>query len=332
MSCVTGHTSTYDTDVSEHGERRMSRSRIRLAVTLGDPRGIGPEVTAAALAAAGTDHTELVTVGPTGTAVEPDVVIGHWSGTGTAEAGRLAGAAIERAVSLALEGGVSGVVTAPIDKAALAAGGYRFPGHTEMLQSLTGAREVAMLMAAEHTALGGPLRVVLATTHIALEDVALMVTADKLMRQARLTARALRELWKIEHPRLALCALNPHASDGGLFGDQEARVMAPAVATLRSEGVQVEGPLPADTVFVRAIRGEFDAVIAPYHDVGMAAFKTASFGSGVNVTLGLPFVRTSPDHGTALDIAGRGIADSSSMIEAVRVAARLAHAGSTVSA
>lgn len=310
----------------------MSRSRIRLAVTLGDPRGIGPEVTAAALAAVDTDLTDLITVGATGTTVEPAVVIGHWSGDGMAEAGRLSGAAIERAVSMALDGAVSGVVTAPIDKAALAAGGYRFPGHTEMLQSLTGAREVAMMMAAERTALGGPLRVVLATTHVALEDVALMVTADKLMRQARLTARALRELWQIERPRLALCALNPHASDGGLFGDQEARVMAPAVSALRDEGIQVEGPLPADTVFVRALRGAFDAVIAPYHDVGMAAFKTASFGSGVNVTLGLPFVRTSPDHGTALDIAGRGIADASSMIEAVRVASRLAHAGSTVSA
>lgn len=297
---------------------------IRLAVTLGDPRGIGPEVTAAALAAARHD---LVTVGPTGTVVEPDVPIGEWRGDGVAEAGRLAGAAIERATAMALAGEVAGVVTAPIDKSALAAAGYRFPGHTEMLQSLTGAGEVAMLMAAEQTALGGALRVVLATTHLPLADVPAAVTAEKLTRQCRLTARGLRDWWGLASPRLALCALNPHASDGGLFGDQEARIMEPTVEALRDEGLDVTGPVPADTVFVRAIRGEFDAVIAPYHDVGMAAFKTASFGSGVNVTLGLPFVRTSPDHGTALDIAGQGLADAASMLQAVELAARLILAG-----
>ena len=299
----------------------MNRAPIRLAVTLGDPRGIGPEVAAAALAACG--H-ELVVIGPRGTGVEPDVAVGHWSGAGLEEAGRLAGASIERAAAMALDGEVAGVVTAPIDKRALAAAGYRFPGHTEMLQALAGAPDVAMLMAAERTALGGPLRVVLATTHIPLADVPGAVTGERLARQARLADRGLREWWGIAAPRLALCALNPHASDGGLFGDQEERVMEPTVAALRDEGLDIVGPVPADTVFVRAVRGEFDAVIAPYHDVGMAAFKTASFGSGVNVTLGLPFVRTSPDHGTALDIAGRGIADAASMIEAVAVAARLA--------
>ncbi len=304
----------------------MTKPPIRLAVTLGDPRGIGPEVVAAILrgSAVSDPGVELITVGPSGTEVSPDVVVGQWSGSGVAEAGRLAGAAIERATSMALEGTVAGVVTAPIDKGALAAAGYDFPGHTEMLQSLTGSREVVMLMAAERTALGGPLRVVLATTHIALEAVPAAVTTARLTSQARITARALRDWWGIERPRLALCALNPHASDGGLFGDQEARVMTPAVDALRAEGLDVRGPLPADTLFIRAVRGEFDAVIAPYHDVGMVAFKTASFGSGVNVTLGLPFVRTSPDHGTALDIAGQGIADTASMKEAVSLAARLA--------
>lgn len=302
----------------------MSRAPLRLAVTLGDPRGIGPEVAAAALADGGA--AELVTVGPTGVAVEPDVAVGPWDpDTGTpADAGRLAGAAIERATDMALAGEVAGIVTAPIDKAALAAAGYRFPGHTEMLQSLTGAPEVVMLMAAERTRLGGALRVVLATTHIALEDVPAAVTRERLVSQAALTADGLARWWGLAEPRLALCALNPHASDGGLFGDQEATVLAPAVAELRRRGIQAAGPLPADTVFVRALRGDFDAVIAPYHDVGMAAFKTASFGGGVNVTLGLPFVRTSPDHGTALDIAGRGVADPSSMLEAVRLATRLA--------
>jgi 4-hydroxythreonine-4-phosphate dehydrogenase len=267
---------------------------------------------------------DLVTVGPEGTGLEPDFPVGEWDGGTPAAAGRLAGAAIERATELALAGKVDGIVTAPIDKNALARAGYPFPGHTEMLRSLTGVPEVAMLMAAERTAPGGALRVVLATTHIALEDVAEAVTRSVLVSQARLADRGLRMWWGLERPRLALCALNPHASDGGLFGHQESTVMAPAVADLLDAGIDITGPVPADTVFVRAIRGEFDAVLAPYHDVGMAAFKTASFGSGVNVTLGLPFIRTSPDHGTALDIAGRGRADAASMIEAVRMAARLA--------
>jgi 4-hydroxythreonine-4-phosphate dehydrogenase len=299
----------------------MTSAPLRLAVTLGDPRGIGPEVTAAALEAS---EIGLVTVGPTGVGIEPDVAIGHWAGGDLAAAGALAGKAIERATELALGGQVAGIVTAPIDKAALAAAGYGFPGHTEMLQALAKAPIVAMLMAAERTPLGGPLRVILATTHIALRKVPDAVTQEKLAGQARLAAKALRAGWAIPEPRLALCALNPHASDAGLFGDEEARVLAPTLTQLQEEGVDITGPVPADTVFIRAIRGEFDAVIAPYHDVGMAAFKTASFGSGVNVTLGLPFVRTSPDHGTAMDIAGRGMADASSMIEAVALAQRLA--------
>ncbi|MBW3553151.1 MAG: 4-hydroxythreonine-4-phosphate dehydrogenase PdxA [Gemmatimonadetes bacterium] len=301
----------------------MDRAPIRLALTLGDPRGIGPEVAAAALAASGSE-AELTVVGPEGTAAAPDVVTGRWEGRDVARAGALAGGAIEEATRMALRGAVDGIVTAPIDKAALAAAGYDYPGHTEMLQHLAGAPDVVMLMTAERTRLGGALRVVLATTHLPLRSVAAAVTTERLVRQARLTAAGLRERWGMASPRLALCALNPHASDGGLFGDEEALVMEPAVAALRAEGLDITGPVPADTVFVRAIRGEFDVVIAPYHDVGMAAFKTASFGSGVNVTLGLPFVRTSPDHGTALDIAGRGVADASSMIEAVRLAIRLA--------
>ena len=151
------------------------------------------------------------------------------------------------------------------------------------------------------------------------------------MEQATLTSDSLRTGWGIARPRIALCAVNPHASDGGLFGDEEARIVAPALRLLAEAGVDAAGPIPADTVFTRAVRGEFDAVIAPYHDVGMAAFKTAAFGSGVNVTLGLPFPRTSPDHGTALDIAGRGIADPASLGAALRMARTLA-AGGGVSA
>jgi 4-hydroxythreonine-4-phosphate dehydrogenase len=288
--------------------------RPRLAVTLGDPRGIGPEIVAAVAAdAAVRAAADLVLVGPDGVGLEVQESVGSWAPRQSARnAGRLAGKAIERAVELARAGAVQGIVTAPIDKAALLAGGYDYPGHTEMLSALTG-RQVAMMLASER------LRVVLATTHIALRDVPAAVTGQAIAQAAQVTRAGLRDWFGIAEPRLALCALNPHAGDGGRFGDEEARVLAPAA---RAAGLA--GPFPADTVFVRAMRGEFDAVIAPYHDVGMTAIKVASFGSAVNVTLGLPFPRTSPDHGTALDIAGQGKADSSSMKAAVLLCARIA--------
>jgi 4-hydroxythreonine-4-phosphate dehydrogenase len=267
-------------------------------------------------------------IGPAGTGAENVAdefhQTGEWSGGGESAAGELAARAIEAAARLAMDGSVDGIVTAPIDKAALHAAGYGYPGHTEMLAAIVGDPEVVMMMTAENTTYGSPLRVVLATTHLALRDVPRQLTADLLVRQALVTAHALRNDWGLEDPRVALCAFNPHASDGGLFGDEEQRLYAPALAELRRQAVDALGPFPADTVFVRALRGEFDVVIAPYHDVGMAAFKTATFGQGVNVTLGLPFVRTSPDHGTAPDIAGAGIADSASMQEAIELAARLA--------
>jgi 4-hydroxythreonine-4-phosphate dehydrogenase len=304
---------------------------MRLAVTLGDPRGIGPEVAAKAarLLDARPDRPTLLFIGPRGTGAESSadefLPIGEWDPAGgEAAAGRLAGAAIEEAARLALAGTVAGVVTAPVDKHALHAAGYPYPGHTEMLAALAGDRPVAMLMVAEETALGGPLRVVLATTHLPLAGVPAALSKALFLEQARLTAAGIRRGWGIERPRLALCAVNPHASDGGLFGDEEARLLTPAREQLQGEGIDIAGPIPADTVFVRALRGEFDAVIAPYHDVGMAAFKTAAFGRGVNMTLGLPFVRTSPDHGTALDIAGQGVANPDSMLEALGLAARLA--------
>jgi 4-hydroxythreonine-4-phosphate dehydrogenase len=286
----------------------------RLAVTLGDPRGIGPEVVCAALADARVRAAiEPVIVGPRGAGVAVDDSVGEWrAGGSAATAGELSGRAIERAVALARSGAVAGLVTGPIDKAALLAGGYDFPGHTEMLAALTGAR-VAMLLASDR------LRVVLVTTHIALRAVPDALTAQAIVETAAITRDGLRAWFGIEEPRLALCALNPHGGDAGRFGDEEARVLAPAA---RAAGIG--GPFPADTVFVRAMRGEFDAVLAPYHDVGMTAIKVASFGDAVNVTLGLPFPRTSPDHGTALDIAGTGRADPSSMIAALLLCARIA--------
>ncbi|MDQ4080589.1 MAG: 4-hydroxythreonine-4-phosphate dehydrogenase PdxA [Gemmatimonadota bacterium] len=289
----------------------------RLAITLGDPRGIGPEVVAKALAdRTVSDACEPVIVGPSG--VDVDESVGTWTGDGDeATAGRLAGLAIERAVELAQHGDVAGIVTAPIDKHALLRGGYSDRGHTEMLARLTGTH-VAMMLASDR------LRVVLATTHVPLRDVPALLSHDAIVDAARLTATALRDWFDVAEPRIALCALNPHAGDGGRFGDEDERLLAPAA---REAGIT--GPLPADTVFVRALRGEFDAVIAPYHDVGMTAIKVASFGEAVNVTLGLPFPRTSPDHGTALEIAGKGVASPASMIAAVRLCARIAVRTST---
>ena len=285
-----------------------------LAITLGDPRGIGAEIVRKALAdprVAGA--CRWVVVGPSGLEQPVDVAVGEWHPRQSeANAGRLAGKAIARAVELCQRGEAQGIVTAPIDKHALLAGGYDYPGHTEMLSALT-QRDVAMMLASDK------LRVVLATTHIALRDVPARLTADVIASTARVTRDGLRTAFGIAEPRIALCGVNPHLGDGGRFGREDDDLLAPAA---RANGLL--GPFPADTVFVRAMRGEFDAVIAPYHDVGMTAIKVASFGSAVNITLGLPFVRTSPDHGTALDIAGRGVADPSSMIAALQLAARIA--------
>jgi 4-hydroxythreonine-4-phosphate dehydrogenase len=274
---------------------------LKLAITVGDPRGIGPEVVAAALADPRVQSAaDYVVIGSTDRALD------------ARQAGRRAGDAVTQAVKLALDGEVDGIVTAPLDKAALLAGGYDYPGHTEMLADLTHSR-VAMMLASDR------LRVVLATTHIPLRDVPDAVTGSGIVGTAQITRTGLRDWFGIVDPRLALCALNPHAGDGGRFGDEDDRILTPA-----AREANIAGPFPADTVFVRAMRGEFDAVIAPYHDVGMTAIKVASFGEAVNITLGLPFPRTSPDHGTALDIAGQGIADPSSMIAAILMCAAIA--------
>jgi 4-hydroxythreonine-4-phosphate dehydrogenase len=293
----------------------VTRRRPRLAVTLGDPRGIGPELVQAML-----DDDEigslcdLLVVGPRGTEVDVQETVGTWApGGGAAPAGKLAGDAVVRAVELAQSGAVRGIVTAPLDKHALLLGGYEAPGHTELLADLTGCK-TAMMLASD------ALRVVLATTHLPLRDVPAALTADALRDAILLTREGLRHWYDIAEPRIALCALNPHGGDGGRFGSEDTELLAPIAAECGALG-----PFPADTVFVRAIRGEFDAVIAPYHDVGMTAIKVASFGRGVNVTLGLPFPRTSPDHGTAIDIAGQGTADSASFRHAVLLCAGFAN-------
>ncbi len=295
----------------------------RLAVTLGDPRGIGPEIVRAALAA--PLDAEVTAVGPEDLIADLPVArrvgIGRWEGgvgerpedrARTMKAGKLAGHAIEAAAKLAREGQVDALVTAPIEKRACHLAGFHYPGHTEWLGALAGGAETVMMLASER------LRVVLVTTHVPLRDVPILLTTDKIVRTGRIAAKALRDRFGIAEPRLALCALNPHAGEGGLFGDEEERVLRPAAQQLGAAG-----PLPADTVFVRAMQGEFDVVLAPYHDVGMTAIKVASFGDAVNITLGLPFVRTSPDHGTAFDIAGTGRASAISMRRALELAVSL---------
>jgi 4-hydroxythreonine-4-phosphate dehydrogenase len=295
--------------------------RPRLAVTLGDVRGIGPEIVRAAAADPRVRAAAVLRlVGPALPDLPVDDDVGAWPLAGDrseALAGRLAGAAVDRAIALARHGDVDGIVTAPLDKHALLAGGFDFPGHTELLAARTGC-EVAMMLAATRPTgdMPNPLRVVLATTHVPLRDVPRLLTRDAIVTAAEVTRRGLRDWFAIASPRIALCALNPHAGDGGRFGSEDDELLAPAA---REAGL--DGPFPADTVFVRAMRGAYDAVVAPYHDVGMTAIKVAAFGSAVNVTLGLPFPRTSPDHGTALDIAGRGIADPSSMVEAILLCA-----------
>ena len=302
-------------------------------MTLGDPRGIGPEIVGQALSEPLEADITIIGAEDQIAAIpgQHKVSVGSWGlGTGESEqnrnrtlrAGRIAGHSVEAAVRMALSGEADAIVTAPAHKHALHLAGFPYPGHTEWLAHLAGDVDVAMMLTAESTT-GDPddhpLRVVLVTTHVPFRDVPALLTVDRVLRTGKTADRALREWWGIPRPRLAVCAVNPHAGESGLFGDEEERVLRPAAAELGAAG-----PLPADTVFVRAMRGEFDAVLAPYHDVGMTAIKVAAFGRAVNVTLGLPFPRTSPDHGTALDIAGTGKADSTSTRAAIELAVQLA--------
>ncbi len=296
----------------------MKGGVVRLGITLGDPRGIGPEIVSKALEDERVRELRVRwhIIGADGTALGVSQSVGHWESCGREQedfrlAGKLAGLAVEVAARMALAGELEGIVTAPLDKGALRAGGFDYPGHTEMLGKLAGVH-TTMMLASDR------LRVVLATTHMALREVPARLNAQVLREAIKDTLAGLRVEFGIASPRVALCALNPHAGDHGSFGDEDDVLLAPVA---REMGIS--GPYPADTVFVRAMHGEFDAVVAPYHDVGMTAIKVASFGHAVNVTLGLPFVRTSPDHGTALDIAGRGLASAESMVQAMLLAERL---------
>jgi len=285
----------------------------RIAITAGDPAGIGPEIASrAAEDARVLDACEPIVYGPPPGATFPPGVL-------SAAAGRAAYDTIVRAVDDARSGEVAAIATAPINKEAFRLAGLPWSGHTDLLAHLTGARDVAMLFHSDE------LRVVLATVHVALADVPRTLTSSLMERTIALTARELPRFDKVA-PRIAVAGLNPHAGEHGLFGDEETDVIAPAIAACRRRGIDVSGPFPADTVFVRARRGEFDVVIACYHDQGLIPVKLVAFGKAVNVTIGLPIVRTSVDHGTAFDIAGKGVADPESMVAAVLLAARLARA------
>jgi 4-hydroxythreonine-4-phosphate dehydrogenase len=321
------------------GEILTTSNRPRLGITLGDPRGVGPELTAAALQDPQLrDVAEFVVIGheswPTTAGIRLEAV-GEWPAAGAnmatgslvtkadAAAGRIAGAAIERGIELALAGRIDGLVTGPISKQAINAAGYSFPGHTEFLRDRTGVPEVTMMMTAEQTPLHGPLRLALLTAHIPLREVPTRLDRRLVVTRTRIALQALRDWWGFERPRICIAGINPHASEGGLFGDEEARTLEPAVAELTDDGgAEILGIVPADTAFLRCIEGEVDLIVVPYHDVGLAVLKTLARDSGVNITAGLPFPRTSPDHGTAFDIAGKGIADPGATRAAIELCAR----------
>jgi 4-hydroxythreonine-4-phosphate dehydrogenase len=290
----------------------------RIAITVGDPAGIGPEIARkAAEDPRVREVCEPVLYGPPEQSkFTPGVLSG--------EAGQAAYESICAAVRDAQAGTIAAIATAPINKLAFSKAGLPWKGHTDLLGHLTGTRRFAMMFWSE------PLKVVLATIHVPLAAVPVILTLDVMAETIDLTAHELPRFLgpsksgEIVRPRLAVAGLNPHAGEEGLLGAEERTVIRPAVEAARSRGIDVTGPLPADTVFVRARKGEFDAVIACYHDQGLIPVKLLAFGHSVNVTLGLPIIRTSVDHGTAFDIAGRGIADPTSMIEATLLAGRLA--------
>ena len=339
--------------------------RPRVALTLGDIAGIGPEVTARAAADAGLRAVCLpVVIGDAQVVMRAVAVagvplrvvatarleeaiavaergdagtVGVWEPRSTplppvplgathAAAGRAAHDWLVAAIDAALAGQIDAITTAPLSKAALHAAGLHFPGHTEILADRCGVRDYAMML---YLPPGEPLQspqglsIAHVTLHTSIASVPALLTTPRVRATIQLVENFLRRVG-CDAPRIGVCALNPHAGEEGIFGDEEARIIAPAVAAAVADGLRAAGPYPADTLIRRAVRGEFDGVVAMYHDQGHIAVKLLGFGTAVNITLGLPIVRTSPSHGTAFDIAGQGTADAAGMIEAVRVAALLA--------
>ena len=330
----------------------MHVDRPLIGITMGDPSGIGPEVIAKGLAGPhirrlcrplvigsvgvmaqtvrslkmplrireveGHEHTvwragEIAVLDPL---VRP---LGKFRlGVASAASGDASVAFITKAVRLAELGCIEAMVTAPINKEAINLAGHIYPGHTELLADLTNSREVGMMI------LGGPLKIMFVTTHVALRKLPDALTRHRIVQAIRLADRAMREFFGVLRPVIGVAALNPHAGEGGLFGNEERRTILPAAKQARAAGIRASDPLPADTLFGKAARGQYDAVVAMYHDQGLIPLKLVAFGKCVNLTVGIPIIRTSVDHGTAFDIAGKGVADPGSLIEAVKLAARLA--------
>jgi len=285
----------------------------KIALTVGDPAGIGPEIVAKAAA----DPGVLAVCRPIVFSTPPEAAVR--TGSVSAAAGRAAYATIVRAVDFAKRGDVDAIVTAPINKLAFAKAGLKWKGHTDLIAHLCDSKRVAMMF---HSP---TLKVVLITVHVPLKSVSKYLTPALVDQTIGLTAEAMK-MFGTPKPRLALAGLNPHAGEHGVLGDEDDKVLVPAVRRARARRVNIEGPIPGDTVFVRAARGEYDCVIACYHDQGLIPVKLLSFGNAVNVTIGLPIIRTSVDHGTAFDIAGKGVANAGSMIAAVKLAAEMASA------
>jgi len=327
-----------------------------LAITMGDPAGIGPEIIVKALQLPkvwrvcrpliiGSHPVFERTIQSLKTSIPIMVVDGHDGskakqafrrgrlplfdpfpkparsirlGRVSARGGAMAVTCIQSAVRLAQAGCVAGVVTAPISKEAMQLAGHLYLGHTEMLADLTKAKESGMMI------MGGPLKIVFTTTHLALRDVAEALTVQKIVKAIRLAHFGLKQLFGVKKPRIAVPGLNPHAGENELFGDEETRLILPAIKRAKAQGITCSGPHPADTMFAKALTGAFDSIVALYHDQGLIPLKTVAFGHCVNITLGLPILRTSVDHGTAFDIAGKGKADPTSLVDAIVMAAQLA--------
>jgi 4-hydroxythreonine-4-phosphate dehydrogenase len=323
-----------------------------IGITMGDPAGIGPEVVIKALSShsvfnkcrpvvfgdaamlekekqglkSGISiniideiHQAAFSCGTLDlfslSSLNPDTVT---HGHPDKETGKAMASYIVRAVSMALRGELDAIVTGPINKKSLQDAGYPYPGHTEMLAHLTNTRDVVMMLAGEN------LRVVLVTIHCAIKQVPRLITTERILKTLLTTAAGLQGYFSIPAPRIAVAALNPHAGEDGLFGGEEQEMIIPAIHQAQKQGVNTTGPYPSDTLFHQAARGKFDAVVCMYHDQGLIPLKLLHFADGVNITLGLPIIRTSVDHGTAYDIAGKGVADPSSLINAITIAASMA--------
>ena len=331
----------------------MREKKPIIAITMGDPSGIGPEIIAKALgdgkiyeicrpivigdarvmAAALKLVSPKLQVNPVDAIAQASFRLGIIDvldlknidinslqhGKVDRDSGRAAVEYVKEAIDLAIKGDVDAIATAPLNKEAMNMAGFPYPGHTEILAETTGSKNFAMML------LAGPLRVVHVTTHTSLHKACDSIKKERVATTIRLTDRTMKDLG-IAKPRIAVAGLNPHAGEGGLFGTEELDEIAPAVKECSSEGIHAEGPFPPDTVFLRGKRGEFDAVVAMYHDQGHIPVKILGFEEGVNVTIGLPIIRTSVDHGTAFDIAWKGVADPRSMVEAIRVAVEMAKA------